>query len=68
METATMDLLSASEASKLLGLSAAKLHAWAAAKDAGEDVDAPPHYRVSERKRLWSRPDLLAWLESRKVQ
>lgn len=68
METASMDLLRASEAAKILGISPAKLHSIAAAKEAGQVVQGPPHYRVSERKRAWSRSDLQAWLESRRVK
>lgn len=61
------DFLSAADAGKLIGVSPAKMHAWAAARDAGDKVDAPPHYRVTERKRLWDRSDVLAWLSTRKA-
>lgn len=60
--------LNAIEASRVIGVSVAKIHSWAAARDAGEHVEAPVHYRVSDRKRLWSRADLLEWLETRRVR
>ncbi|MGP5228536.1 helix-turn-helix transcriptional regulator [Arthrobacter rhombi] len=67
MKTEAMELLDAAQASELTGIPRSTLHLWAAARDSGEPVDGPPHFRISPRRRMWSRDDLLAWLESRRI-
>lgn len=58
-------LLNAAEVEELTRIPKSTLHAWAAARDAGELVDAPRHFAVSPHRRLWAESDVYAWLESR---
>lgn len=66
MTTEAPDLMTADEVCKLLGLSRATVYAWAAARDAGECVDAPPHYRLGVRRIRWDRGDVMEWLASQR--
>ena len=58
-------LLNAAEVEELTRIPKSTLHAWAAARDAGELVDAPRHFAMSPHRRLWAESDVYAWLESR---
>lgn len=56
------ELLSADDVAKLLGVSRATVYGWASARDAGQLVDAPAHYRIGERRVRWARADVMKWL------
>lgn len=60
-------LVDAQEAAAITGIPVSTLHSWAAARDRGAAIEAPRHVRISDRRRLWERAELLAWIDARRV-
>lgn len=62
------ELLVADQVSELTTISVPTLQAWAALADKEDVYLGPPHIRLSPRKRVWAKEDVVAWIEEKRGQ
>lgn len=60
------ELMTVEEVSEITRIPKSTLQNWAADADRGLIPFGPPHIRLSPRKRVWAKEDVLAWIEDKK--
>ena len=57
-----MELLTATQVSRLTGIAVSSLHEAAVRAELGMPVSAPPHLRLGPRRRRWLAADVQQWI------
>lgn len=60
------ELLTVEEVSVITRIPKSTLQNWAADADRGKTAFGPPHIRLSPRKRVWAKEDVLDWIEGKR--
>lgn len=59
-------LMTVEEVSEITRIPKSTLQNWASDADRGLIAFGPPHIRLSPRKRVWAKDDVLAWIEDKR--
>lgn len=62
------DLLVVDEVSEITRVPKKTIQNWASAADHGLPRRGPKHIRLSPKRRVWARDDVLSWIEEKRGQ